>query len=111
MSQLAVPMACQTPFRLGLPSVILVPLPGPLATVLATALAGAAGAWALPGVSVSEIQTTAAATVDKRVSDLRIGIVSVEALVAPVGIQSYIRSDPVSIERLTGLRLVERWRR
>src|SRR5689334_6592973 len=97
MSQLAVPMYSQTPFRLGLPSGI---RPPPFVVALAPAFAGAAGAWALPGVSVSERQTTAAAAVDKRVRDLDIEIIFIGARCA--GFQSYIPRDLVSIRREFG---------
>src|SRR6185369_4474678 len=91
MSQLALPMYCHTPFRLGFPSGIRAPLPTVLAVVLAMDFTGAAGAWARPGASVRETQTTTAAVVERRDSLLRI----------LRSIQSYIRTNPVSIKRNT----------
>src|SRR6185295_9786284 len=64
MSQFAVVMACQTPFKFGLPSGIRGPL--------ATAFTGAACARASSGVISKDMQTTAANIVDRRARDVRI---------------------------------------
>src|SRR5689334_7837708 len=93
MSQFALEMDCQTPFRLGLPSGIRLLL----AEVLALALAAGACARAWWGLAKRATQTAAAAAVEKRVKDLRIERNSHGAHLRCRDSVSYIRATLVSI--------------